>query len=328
MRSEAEIDRILAEQPENFEALIHKGRLLEEARNIRSAAAYYRNGLSVAVRAGPLSPEFRPLIDMAQAGLVKAQQAFLDYQERTLAEAGFPVGKRPPRFQKALDILHQKIPADIGIQQPTAFYFPDLPQHGFFERQDFSWVADLEAATDDIRAELAAELARDKDEFQPYLVSDPQQLPSGYHGMADNPDWGALYLFQKGQRTDVADRFPKTMAAIEKADLTQIGVRAPTIMFSRLLPGARIPAHHGLINSRLICHLPLIVPPDCGFRVGDEVREWEEGKLLLFDDSVNHEAWNNSNSERIILLFDVWKPDISADERAAIAAMFEAIDRF
>jgi aspartyl/asparaginyl beta-hydroxylase (cupin superfamily) len=99
-------------------------------------------------------------------------------------------------------------------------------------------------------------------------------------------------------------------------------------MFSLLRAGARIPAHNGMLNTRLICHLPLIVPPGCALRVGNEVREWELGKTLIFDDSIEHEAWNNSASDRVILLFDIWRPEISLEERAAISAIFAAIDSY
>jgi aspartyl/asparaginyl beta-hydroxylase (cupin superfamily) len=95
-----------------------------------------------------------------------------------------------------------------------------------------------------------------------------------------------------------------------------------------LRPGARIPPHHGVLNSRLICHLPLIVPDRCGFRVGNETRAWEEGKLLVFDDSMEHEAWNDSDRDRVVLIFDVWRPELGEADRRAITTMFEAIDDY
>jgi aspartyl/asparaginyl beta-hydroxylase (cupin superfamily) len=94
-------------------------------------------------------------------------------------------------------------------------------------------------------------------------------------------------------------------------------------MFSLLRPGARINPHNGVHNARLICHLPLIVPSNCGFRVGNDVREWEEGKILIFDDSIEHEAWNNSDQDRLVLIFDVWRPEIEEQERREITALFQ-----
>ena len=83
-----------------------------------------------------------------------------------------------------------------------------------------------------------------------------------------------------------------------------------------------------MLNCRLICHLPLIVPPGCWLRVGNETRHWEEGKLMIFDDSIEHEAKNESDQTRIILLFDIWRPELSEHERTGISAIFDAIDRF
>jgi len=95
-------------------------------------------------------------------------------------------------------------------------------------------------------------------------------------------------------------------------------------MFSLLKPGTRIPAHNGTHNTRLICHLPLIVPPGCFFRVGNETRQWEVGKLIIFDDTIEHEAWNDSAEERVVLIFEVWRPELSAQEQSEVTALFAA----
>jgi aspartate beta-hydroxylase len=79
------------------------------------------------------------------------------------------------------------------------------------------------------------------------------------------------------------------------------------------------------MNARLICHLPLIVPEGCRFRVGNEVREWEPGKLLIFDDTIEHEAWNGSAYPRAILIFDVWNPFLTESERALVRETVVAI---
>ena len=83
---------------------------------------------------------------------------------------------------------------------------------------------------------------------------------------------------------------------------------------------------NGFVNTRLICHLPLIVPASCGLRVGNETRTPIEGKAWLFDDTMEHEAWNDSDQTRVILLFEIWRPELTAEERRLVSAMFEAID--
>ena len=116
------------------------------------------------------------------------------------------------------------------------------------------------------------------------------------------------------------------MAALAGVPLNQLPNRSPSVMFSLLRPHARIPPHNGLINTRLICHLPLIVPPGCGFRVGNENRHWQEGKAWVFDDSIEHEAWNPSDQTRVILLFEIWRPELTEQERLLVQALFAAID--
>jgi aspartate beta-hydroxylase len=104
--------------------------------------------------------------------------------------------------------------------------------------------------------------------------------------------------------------------------------RSPSVLFSLLRPGARIPPHTGLVNTRLICHLPLLVPPACGFRVGNDIRAPVEGKAWVFDDTIEHEAWNDSGRTRVILLFETWRPELSDEERALVSTMFSAIDEY
>lgn len=328
MADEAEIDALLEREPSNIEALVAKGVHRSEAGDTRGATAFFKAALRAAGAAQPLPLSLKPAIERAQQGLVEAEQLFRQHQEEALAEAGFPEGYRPPRFQQALDILNGRIQIQLDLQRPSAFYYPGLPQRRYFESSEFAWSASIEAATATIREELLAELAEGGQGFAPYLVNDPARPRAEFHGLHDNPEWSTLQLWEKGQPSSLASRFPRTMAAIEAIDLPHISVRAPNILFSKLSAGARIPPHHGMINTRLVCHLPLIVPPGCGFRVGGETRQWVEGKLLIFDDTIEHEAWNQGVSDRIILIFDAWRPELDADERRAVTTLFEAVDAY
>ena len=98
------------------------------------------------------------------------------------------------------------------------------------------------------------------------------------------------------------------------------------MFFSLLKPGTHLPAHTGVSNVRTIIHLPLIVPEGCEFRVGGETRRWEEGKAWAFDDTIDHEAWNRSDQMRAILIFDVWNPYITAEERDLLRAFYALAD--
>jgi aspartyl/asparaginyl beta-hydroxylase (cupin superfamily) len=145
--------------------------------------------------------------------------------------------------------------------------------------------------------------------------------------MLNNPAWSAFYLWKDGAVVaDHAARCPKSMEALADAPLTQVKGRSPAVLFSLLRPGAHIPPHTGFVNTRLICHLPLIVPGGCRLRVGNDTRALVEGKAWLFDDTMEHEAWNDSDRTRVILLFEIWRPELIDEERRLVSAMFEAID--
>ena len=326
---EETVDALLGREPQNIVALVRKGDLRTADGDDRAATSFYRAALKAAAAAGPLPIALKPVIQRAQEGMARAAGLFERHLEESLSDAGFPPGKRPPRFQQSLDLLVGRSQANLQLQRPTSYFFPGLPQRPFYERSEFPWSAGLEAEAAGIREELLAFLSKSGDRFTPYLVSDPSRPRVEFHGLTDNPDWSTLYIWEKGGPVaELAGHFSRTLAATRQLDLPQITTRAPSILFSRLRPGARIPPHHGMLNARLICHLPLVVPPGCGFRVGGDTRSWREGELLVFDDSVEHEAWNGGTSDRIILIFDIWRPELGEDERRAVTAMFEAIDSY
>ena len=124
----------------------------------------------------------------------------------------------------------------------------------------------------------------------------------------------------------VIERCPHTARVLESLPLARIPGRAPNAFFSILRARSRIPAHTGVTNTRAIVHLALDVPPGCGFRVGGETRVWVEGKAFAFDDTIEHEAWNDSVARRAVLIIDAWNPHLSERECAAITAYFAAND--
>jgi aspartyl/asparaginyl beta-hydroxylase (cupin superfamily) len=111
------------------------------------------------------------------------------------------------------------------------------------------------------------------------------------------------------------------MELLAKLPQPQVPGASPNAMFSLLAPQTRIPPHVGISNTRLVCHLPLIVPEGCWFRVGAETRYWQHGKAFVFDDPMEHEAFNPSDQLRIVFIFDVWHPDLTPTERDAVGAL-------
>ncbi len=294
--------------------------------DVRAAVSFYQTALKNARGAQPADPSTMAQLRRAQDFVMERAREFEQALEKAVAEAAPSDPVAATRLAHSLDMLKGK--RRVYQQQPSVFYYPYLAQRQFFERDEFDWAPALETATPVIRDELLALLDEGAD-FRPYVENDPDRPHRDFHGLNENRSWTALYLWRDGKIVEeTARRLPKTMAALEQVPLSAIGSRTPAVLFSRLEPGAHIPPHTGMLNCRLICHLPLIVPRGCWLRVGNETREWEEGKLLIFDDSFEHEAKNPTGELRIILLFDVWRPEVTPAERAGISSIFEAIDRF
>jgi len=322
----AALEKALALEPRNTRALILKADHLADQGDARAAASFYSFAVQTAPPTSQLPADLREDLARAQArcqGLAGQFEAVLHDQ---LRRRGLTEGRSGARFRQSLDILLGK--KKIYFQQPHTYFFPELPQIQFYEREAFPWLDKVEAATDAIRAELV-EVLKDPSAFQPYIQGDSRRPRKEQDDMQDNPDWGAYYLWKDGELLrEHAVRCPRTMDALSDVPLSRVKSRSPSVLFSLLRPGARIPPHSGLVNTRLICHLPLIVPPDCAFRVGNDIRVPVEGKAWAFDDTIEHEAWNRSNRTRVILLFEIWRPELSEEERSLVCALFEAIDAY
>ncbi len=313
-------ERALALAPREPQILILKADLLADAGQHEDAAPVYAGAVRAAGDPARLPAALASEVHRAAAavdGHAAHQSARL---EAALAEAGFVAGRSSPRFARALDLIAGR--AQIYPQQPSRFYFPGLAPTEWFDPADFAWIPALEAAAPAIRAELQAALDLP---FAPYVEADAIRPGADDLGLAGNAGWSALYLVKEGVPAESA-RFPATMAALAQVPLCD-SAGTPSVLFSRLRPGARIPPHHGFLNSRLICHLAVIAPPGCWLRVGNEPRQWREGEAWVFDDTIEHEAANESASDRTVLIFDIWRPELTGEERDLVRALFAATRR-
>jgi aspartyl/asparaginyl beta-hydroxylase (cupin superfamily) len=317
---EAALDRALSLDPRSLRGIIQKADCRQKAGDDSAAAMLYRKALMLA-EGQNVPQQLVPELRRAEAMMEELKARFSAHLDETLATMGFAPGQRSPRFQQSLDLRAGR--KQVFLQEPTLYYFPELPQVQFFDPKDFAWAGAVEAATEVIRDELRAMLASQREGFLPYIRSEANQPRD--HPLLDRLDWSALFFCENGQMNEaVIASCPRTWEIMQLLPLPMIDRAGPSIMFSLLKPGTRIPAHTGTHNTRLICHLPLIVPPDCGFRVGNETPRWEVGKLIIFDDTIEHEAWNDSAEERVVLIFDVWRPELSAQERDEVTALFAA----
>jgi hypothetical protein len=330
--TEAEAEERLTRDRADILALIAKADHRREANDNRAASAYYAAALRITASSS-LPSETAKQVERAQAATTWFGEVFKQHLLDALEAAGYPRDKQHPRFRLSLDMMlgeAQRPPERRQYPQtPLVHYYPGIDYLQFASVSEFDWVPKLEAQFPEMRQEALALLA-DHAGFTPYVTTDTKRPQGDFHGMLENPDWSTLHLWQNGAAVeDHVRRCPTIYKAVmEHVPLCHIGPRAPSVMLSLLRPGARIPSHTGMLNSRLICHLPLIVPPDCGFRVGSQTISWEEGKVIAFDDTVEHEAWNNSAFDRLVLIFDIWRPELSSPEQEQITAMFAAVDSY
>lgn len=318
-------DRALVLDARNLRATLVKGDLLSAQGAKREANFYYGAAVEIGGARSDLPPELAQGVARARALRERLAADMLNLVQAELAAAGYSQARSPARFTHALDILTGR--RQPFFQQPRAFYYPELPNIQFYPREQFAWLDAVEAATGAMTAELEAVL-QDDAAFAPYLQTQPGLTSRSDYPLIDSMDWSSCFLWKDGRETANAARCPRTMAALADAPLCRVQGRSPQIMFSQLKAGAHIQPHTGFVNTRLICHLPLIVPPGCQFRVGNEVRTWETGKAWVFDDTIEHEARNGSDRTRVVLIFDIWRPEINEEERALITTLLETLDAY
>ena len=322
-------------KPDFTVALLNRGALLAELGRREEALASYLYAFNEAGKTGL----FLDLASIPAGVRVLAEKAVATVQQarhEATREALAPVERRHGRA--ALDRVWHCIESHLGLrpsiptselQKPTFMTFPGLPPRAWYERREFPWMRELERHTDEIREELLAVLSGDEG-FRPF-VEMPKEHPGATYWQALNhsPSWNAFFFYRDGQPfVENQARCPRTVAALDAAPLNRVADHSPESLYSVLKPGAHIPPHTGVINARLVVHLPLIVPPDCGIRVGTETRGWREGECIVFDDTFEHEAWNKSDRTRVVLIFDIWNPNLTAAERDGIQAAVEALGRF
>ena len=312
------LDRALSIDPYFVPALLKKAETLERLGRAAEAASLYRSIIAA-------SPPLETLPEPARRALEHGREIVRADEERRAAELQGPLAELRSAyphedFSRAQAYLEQRTGGrKVYVQQPVNGHFPYLPAIEFFGREHFPWLARLEARTTEIRQELIALIAEREAGFRPYVAFDPSQPVNQWGELNHSPRWSAWFLWEDGVRNDAhCDRCPATAGALEEVPLLDLPGKGPTAMFSILEPRTRIPPHTGSNNVRTTIHLPLIVPPGCGFRVGSQIREWEVGRALAFDDTIEHEAWNDSDELRAILILDVWNPLLTEAERAAV----------
>jgi aspartyl/asparaginyl beta-hydroxylase (cupin superfamily) len=327
----AAVTQVLERDPDNIRANLIKADALVAIGSKRAAMGYYAHLEVLVPETGGLPPAIAAELNRARQAHAKLKQGLSDYLLAEVEKAGFHPARSSRRFGDSLDILTGR--KQRYVPTPRAYFFPELPAIEFYDRARFAWIDPVEAATDDICAELMP-LLEEGTHFGPYIEVEVEKsshvVASSDKELISSPeDWTAAYLIRDGKlQAPLAERCQKTLAALDEVPLETIEGRAPFVLFSRLTPGAWIAPHTGFLNSRLVCHLPLLVPDGCWFRVGNQVRLWERGKAWVFDDTIEHEARNQGTGTRVVLIFNIWHPDLTEEERHLVAALMTAVETF
>ncbi len=322
----AALDAALAIDRTDFMAWLRKAELHQRLGEQRDAMLAWSGVLQMAERIDPLPANLAPVLDAARSYVSECGRRLNTAVDAALFEPMADLEPGSARRARAF-VDHALRGRPIYRNQCAGLYYPFLPADEFFDEAHFPWFGEFAAETAAIRAELTALLADGDAALRPYVRLDAGTPDNLWTGLDHSLDWGACFLWEYGvPNQPVLDRCPATAAALAKLPAAPIPGRSPSAFFSLLRPRTRIPAHTGVTNTRAIIHLPLIVPPGCGFRVGGETRQWVEGVPFAFDDTIEHEAWNDSDELRAVLIVDVWNPHLTPAEQDMIARYYAAAD--
>jgi aspartyl/asparaginyl beta-hydroxylase (cupin superfamily) len=324
----AALEKALALEPRYVPALLHKGDLMERLSKPIAAALMFEAALASIAPGEPIPQHMAPAIAHARevvAANARALEAFLERELKPVR--ALHSGEDQHRYDACRDILLGKRRAWSSLPKDT--YFPYLPAIEFFRREDFPWLGILEEATTDITAEALTVLREEAASFSPYVSFPPGTPLDEWAPLNHSMDWSVYSLWHDGTPVNAHQAAcPKTSAVLAQLPLCDIPDYAPGAYFSVLKPRTRLPPHTGTTNTRSIVHLPLVIPEGCRFRVGSQTRSWEKGQAWVFDDTIEHDACNDSDQVRIILIFDIWNPLLTSAERDLVRAMTVARGRF
>jgi len=198
----------------------------------------------------------------------------------------------------------------FSLYDPTYIYPENEP--AFFDPENQRWSSDFEQNYNEIRSELNAFL--ENNELKAYFNKSMVNTKSIWKTISLR--WWTIEFF-KNQKA-----FPKTMAIVAKYP------EIISLSFNQLEANGEILPHCGDTNAIFRCHLGLEIPaslPQCGFRVKDELRSWENGKWLIFTDANNHEAFNKTNQRRIILVIDVLRDEYKSKRGTVFSTVLTSL---
>lgn len=318
------INAALAIEPYSFIGLLSKGLLEEQTGAHQAAAETYSNAIKIAPDQSQLNEPLRKQLEHAHKVSRQYSEKLERHLEQSLINA---IGSLPNNFRnRGREFVRLAVGNKKNyVSEAVQLQYPQLPAIPFHERDDFPWLDFLEQQTETIVDELSAFILEKSGLFEPYVQYQSGTPENQFADLNNNTDWSSIWLWRDGvpQEQHLAG-FQKTSAILNSLPLFDLAGLGPTAVVSSLAPGAHIPPHTGSTNVRLLVHLPLILTGDESFRVGSQIRSWRMGEAWVFDDTIEHEAWNHGGTHRYILILDVWNPALSLEERLLIKELMVA----
>lgn len=323
----------LAREPKLHAARLHLAELHEKRGDTARAVMTFARALNDAqaegrwLNAATTPAALQGAVDHAQQ-FVRARRlaGFTELMEPFAKTYGRGAMRRVEQAVRIHLHLEQPVFPDPR-QKPTFLFFPGLPATPYLDPGLIPEIEDLEAATPGIRTELLALLPRAAGRERVFHTGELEQ--ANLRGLATPPSWNGYYFFRHGERrADNCAACPITATALDALPLARVRGHGPEVLYSVFSPGTHLLPHCGVTNTRVVGHLPLIIPEDCALRVGGEDHHWREGEVVVFDDTYDHEAWNRSSRTRVVMIFDLWNPFLSQAERAVLAELVVAMGEF
>jgi aspartate beta-hydroxylase len=331
-RAAAALRAVLARQPEFFVSRLSLGFAEHRLGNEKAALAHWQWALRQARKRGAwLNDESIPPWLLER--VTTAVQLVHQHREKTLLDALEPVRPAGASLERVEAFIRIQSLRERGLssdprQRPMTHFMPGLPPSPWFDLALFPWARRLEEAFPAILEEYLA-VAGDAGAFPSFLdFTRPEQVAKHLGTTGPAPEWNAFFFYRHGERNDAnCARCPRTAALLDELPLVRLPGITPEICFSVLTPGTHILPHRGDSNMRSVVHLGLVVPPDCALNVAGEARTWQAGRVLAFDDTYEHEAWNRSDRARVVLLMDAWNPHLTDAEKAVLPAVVAALKK-
>jgi aspartate beta-hydroxylase len=327
------LQRSVTLKPDYFIARIRLASVLQDSGDIERSVLHYARALQDAQAQGRwLDASGTPagLREIVERGVIAVRTHRRDVLYALLDRHAARFGRESlTRVEQAVRIyLREQAPEyPDPRQQPNFLYVPNLTATPYLDRSLFPWIDAFEARTTEIREELETLLPSDSGRERVFTTDELER--QNVHGDRSTPSWNGYYFYRHGERReDNCARSPRTAAAIDALPLSRVPGHGPEVLFSVFVPDTHLLPHQGVTNARVVGHLPLIIPRDCALRVGGELHEWQEGRVVVFDDTYEHEAWNRSDRTRVVLIFDLWNPHLTEAERAVISDVVVDIEAF